>query len=126
MRAALVVDGRVANVVQVPSLDFIPGLVDGDGLNIGDPIDEGGAPMLPQSIPMLNLNLVLIEDGHLSAVEQKLADMPGEKGQRARAYWAKALTARRDNEFVNELWSDLYLTEAEFDDAWRRAAAMNP
>lgn len=97
----------------------------GDGLALREPVAPVGAA-LPESIPMLNLHLVLIEDGHLTTVEQTIAAMPGETGQRARAYWAKALTARRDNEFVNELWPDLYADEAAFDDAWRRAAAMNP
>lgn len=98
---------------------------DRDGLVDAGPIVPAPEPLV-ESVPMLNLHLVLIEDGHLSTVEQAIAAMPGEKGQRARAYWAKALSARRDNEFVNELWPDLYADEAGFDDAWRRAAAMNP
>lgn len=96
-----------------------------DGLVDAGPIVPAPEPLV-ESVPMLNLHLVLIEDGHLSTVEQAIVAMPGEKGQRARAYWAKALTARRENEFVEELWPDLYPNEAAFDDAWRRAAAMNP
>lgn len=84
------------------------------------------AEALPEAIPMLNLHLVLIEDGHLETVEQAIAAMSGDAGQRARAYWAKALTARRDNEWVDLLWPQLYPDEAAFNDAWRRAAALNP
>lgn len=85
------------------------------------------APVAPvPAIPMLNLNLVLIEDEHLQTVENIIATMPGAEGQRARAYWSKALTARRDNELVNLLWPQLYASEAEFDSAWARAAALDP
>jgi hypothetical protein len=89
-------------------------------------IAAAAQPVLPDAIPMLNLHLVLIEDGHLDTVEQILAAGTGTEGARARAYWAKALTARRDNELVASLWPALYGTEEAFNDAWRRAAALNP
>lgn len=79
-----------------------------------------------ESIPMLNLQLVLIEDGKLATVQAILDGMTGDDGAKAQAYWAKALTARRDNYLVNQMWPVLYATEAEFNDAWARAAALNP
>lgn len=83
-------------------------------------------PALADAVPMLNLYLVLIEDGHMSSVQGALTSMQGDDGLRARAYWDKALTARRDNALVNELWPMLYEDEAAFNEAWARAAALNP
>lgn len=96
-----------------------------DGLEDADPIVPA-PPLLPEAIPMLNLHLALIEDGHMETVEQMLAAGTGAQGARARAYWAKAMTARLDNEVVMALWPVLYGTEEEFHEAWRRAAALNP
>lgn len=79
-----------------------------------------------EAIPMLNLQLVLIEDGKLAPAENAIMNMPGVEGQRARAYWARAQTARLDNVVVGLLWPQLYEDEAAFLDAWQRAAAMNP
>lgn len=36
MKAALVIDGKVKNIIVVPSLDFTPNIVDGSGARIGD------------------------------------------------------------------------------------------
>lgn len=82
--------------------------------------------LLAESIPMLNLQLILIDDGHLLTVEQMLEAMSGDDGLRARALWNKAETARRDNWLVEMMWPQLYTSEADFNDAWRRAAALNP
>lgn len=79
-----------------------------------------------ESIPMLNLQLVLIEDGKLAPAENAIMNMPGTEGQRARAYWNRALSARLNNTVVALLWPQLYEDEAAFLDAWRRAAAMDP
>lgn len=79
-----------------------------------------------QSIPMLNLQLALIDDGKLARAEAIIAEMPGEDGERARAYWAKAMTARLDNDVVQALWPQLYAGEAAFIAAWQRASTMDP
>lgn len=87
-------------------------------------------PSLPppesESIPMLNLHLVLIEDGHLLTVEGMINSMEGDEGLRAKALWSKALTARRDNWLVNAMWPQLYGNEGAFNAAWDRAAALDP
>lgn len=88
--------------------------------------DAADHPPPVDAIPMLNLMLLLIEDGHLSTVQGALTSMSGTEGDRARAYWERAQTARRDNELVNQLWPQLYEDEAAFNAAWARAAAMNP
>ncbi|GGX98996.1 hypothetical protein GJV26_15935 [Massilia dura] len=86
------------------------------------------APVMPPaaSIPMLNLQLALIDDGKLVQAEAIIAEMPGDDGLRARAYWARAQTARLDNDVVQALWPQLYETDEAFLASWRRAAEMNP
>lgn len=87
---------------------------------------EANRPDAVQAVPMLNLHLVLIDDGHLTTVQQMIASMEGDDGLRARAMWEKAQTARRDNWLVQALWPQLYADEAAFNSAWRRAAALDP
>jgi hypothetical protein len=89
-------------------------------------ITAAAAEAAPASIPMLNLQLALIDDGKLAQAEAIIADMPGGDGQRARAYWARAQNARLDNEVVGILWPQLYDSEDAFKEAWHRAAEMNP
>jgi hypothetical protein len=139
MRAHVIKDGKVANTIEVESLTSILGLklIDaaaggqaGDSYNeatkeFTSPVVADPAPP-PESIPMLNLQLALIDDGKLVQAEAIIAEMPGDDGLRARAYWARALTARLDNEVVGLLWPQLYGNEDEFQAAWRRAAEMNP
>lgn len=98
-----------------------------DGLVKLPPDDAGhGLPRLADSIPMLNLQLVLIEDGKLDEAEEAIAALTGSDGQRARAYWSRAMTARLDNDLVQSLWPLLYASQDDFLDAWSRASAMNP
>lgn len=80
----------------------------------------------PKSVPMLNLHLVLIDDGHLSKAQSTITSMKGVEGLRARAYWDKAVTVRRDSPLISHLWPVLYPDAAAFEAAWARAAAMNP
>lgn len=84
------------------------------------------APAVAESVPMLNLQLILIEDGKLATVQAILDGMTGADGAKAQAYWSKALTARRDNYLVAQLWPAIGYDEAGFNDAWSRAAALNP
>lgn len=134
---AHILDGesRIINTIVVESLDVIPGLIDASlGGRIGDMYISPGvfeSPEVPEpepaeAVPMLNLQLILIDDGKLATVEGIIAAMPGVDGDRARAYWAKALTARRDNDLVAQLWPAIEYTEAQFNNAWARAAALNP
>ena len=90
------------------------------------PEDEAPPAPLAESVDMLNLQLVLIDDGKLAQVEAIIGGKAGDDGARARAYWSKARTARRDNYLVAQLWPAIGYTEAAFNDAWRRAAALNP
>lgn len=50
MRAAVIVGGAVANVIEVESLDVIPGLIDGEDASIGDLWD--GEAFTKQTVPI--------------------------------------------------------------------------
>lgn len=116
----------VSGQVAVPGM---PMLVGGDWTQtwtLRDETPEEAAAKVAESVPMLNLQLVLIEDGKLEAVEAILGSMTGADGAKARAYWLKALTARRDNYLVAQLWPAIGYNEAGFNSAWARAAALNP
>ena len=140
MRAHVIKDGKVVNTIEVETLTSIPGLALIDavgGGKVGDTYNEAiktfttppavtGPVPLAESIPMLNLQLALIDDGKLVQAEAIIAEMPGDDGLRARAYWARAQTARLDNDVVQALWPQLYETDEVFLASWRRASAMNP
>lgn len=87
---------------------------------------SASAPPPIVAVPMLNLQLILIDDGKLAAVEGIIAGMAGDDGARARAYWTKALTARRDNYLVEQLWPAIGYDLEGFNSAWARAAALVP
>ncbi|MER2538961.1 MAG: hypothetical protein ABTQ26_06950 [Azonexus sp.] len=53
MKAAIVKNGVVENVIEVVTLDFIPGLVNGDGASIGDTWD--GTKFFKPAPPMPSL-----------------------------------------------------------------------
>ena len=126
-------DGVIINTIVVDSLDFLPNLVDASlGGAIGDRVSGTHVvPALPpvvaiDSVPMLNLEQILIEDGKLAAVQEIIAGMTGDEGARARAYWVRAQTARRDNYLVERLWPLIGYDLAGFNAAWARAAVFNP
>ncbi|MBZ2208466.1 hypothetical protein [Massilia soli] len=115
-----------------PGQVAVPGMpvqLDGEWMQtwtLRDETPEEAAAKIAESVPMLNLQLVLIEDAKLDTVQAILDSMTGADGAKARAYWAKALTARRDNYLVAQLWQAIGYDEAGFNAAWARAAALNP
>ncbi len=132
MRAAHIENGVVTNYCEVAGIDGIQYL-DPAGSVIGS-VWSGGmfhapappTPVVPESVPMLNLQLVLISDGKLNAVETILSGLTGDDGLRALAYWHKAQTARRDNYLVTALAPMIGYDDESLDGAFVRAAALNP
>lgn len=68
--------------------------------DINERREQASIPVVPQSVPMLNAHLVLIETGRMAAVRTFLDAMAGPAGEAARAYFDKALTMRRDHPLV--------------------------
>ncbi|MES2349974.1 MAG: hypothetical protein V4641_20610 [Pseudomonadota bacterium] len=79
---------------------------------------------VPQRIPMLNAHLVLIDAGWFDDVLAYLASIPGPDGQKARAYFDKALTMERNNPLVLGIPAALGKTDAEVDALFTAADAL--
>lgn len=121
MRAHLLDEnGVIINTILVDDLDFMPGLVDAEiGGNIGDSIINGApvpkpqdaAPVVPETVPMLNAELVLIGAGYWDDVQAFVAA----RGPYALAFLTRAQTMRRDNVLVNAWATARNITEAQLD-----------
>ena len=70
-------------------------------------------PVVPEEVPMLNARLVLIDGGHLVAIEAYADAMPGIEGEKARAYLKHAQTVRRDHYMVEAMRVLRELTHAQ-------------
>lgn len=125
--------GVIINTIVVPSLGFLPNLVDASiGGGIGDSIINGILilkPMpavVPDSVPMLNAHLALIAAGKMDAVTAAIEGMDVVDQQAANAYLNLAQTCRRDNALVAQLGPLIGLDSAGLDQLFIAAAALNP
>lgn len=82
-------------------------------------------PVVPQRVPMLNAHLVLIETGLMPALRTFLDAMPGTEGDMARAQFEMALTMARNHPLVLDIPAALGVTEAEVDQLFITAGALN-
>jgi hypothetical protein len=137
MRAAIIQDGHVANIIEVESLSFLPGLVAADGAAIGDawdgtafvrpapPPSTPAAPSIPEEVSMWQARAVLIEDDLLDAVNAVLAKIPDERARKlAQAKFEYSSTVRRDDPLVTTIIPQLGKTESEIDAMFVRAFAL--
>ena len=83
-------------------------------------------PVVPQSVPMLNAHLALIAAGWMTSIKAYLDALTGPAGDAARAYFTLAQTMRRDHDLVLSIPAALGKTEAEVDDLFIQAAALDP
>ncbi|MEH6435775.1 hypothetical protein [Massilia sp. DD77] len=86
---------------------------------------QAARPVVPDRIPMLNAHLVLIDEGWMPELRAFLDTMPGPEGEKARAYFDKALTMARDHDLVLAIPAVLGKTEAEVDQLFIKAGALN-
>lgn len=82
-------------------------------------------PVVPQRVPMLNAHLVLIETGWMPLIDSFIDNMPENARSKARAYLTQAETMARDNELVLAIPAALGKTEAEVDQLFITAGALN-
>jgi hypothetical protein len=130
MRAHQIENGIVVNTIIVESLDSMPGLtlIEATTGGIGDSVVNGVVvprpapePTVPESVPMLNACLVLIQAGYWDDVRSFVAA----QGQLAVAMFERAQTMRRDNGLVNA-WAQARGKTGELDGLFIAAAALNP
>jgi hypothetical protein len=82
---------------------------------------RNAGPMVPESVPMLNAELVLISAGYWDDVQAFVK----EQGAVAVAFLNRAQTMRRDNALVNA-WAAARGKSGELDGLFIEAAALNP
>jgi len=70
---------------------------------------------VPQSVPMRNARLMLLQEGLLTTVQEHIANMEGVEGEAARINWEFALTVERNDPLVKYLIPTLGKTEDEID-----------
>lgn len=122
MRAAIIQNGVVTNIIEVESLSQFPGLVEATGAAIGDlwngstfakPVPS--APIVPEWVPMLDAHLTLIDAGLYDQVDAYFAGLTGTQGAKDRAFWLRAQKVRRDDPRVEAMRVQLQKTHAEID-----------
>jgi len=105
--------------------DFAPGLYEWrDGALVAK---KPPAPLVevPARVPMLNAHLVLIEMDWWEPLQAYIGTMPAKQQLLARTYMAQALTMARDHDLVLAIPAALGKTEAEVDQLFIMAGALD-
>ena len=82
-------------------------------------------PTVPQRVPMLNAVLVLIDADWWEPLNAHIETLPAKERLIARAYLDRAQTMARDNALVLSIPAVLGKTEAEVDELFILAGALN-
>ncbi len=115
MRAAIIRDGAVWNIVDVESLAGSPFtlVACGPDVRIGDLYDgqvfsrPAVVPAVPQEVTMRQARLALIDAGKLALVDTLLDSLAEPMKTRARAEWEYSSTVQRTHPFVMMLGTQL-------------------
>lgn len=83
------------------------------------------APVVPQRVPMLNAVLTMIEAGWWDPLNAHVESLAPKERAIARAYLDRALTMARDHDLVKSIPAALGKTEADVDQLFIVAGAMN-
>jgi hypothetical protein len=127
MRAAIIENGTVANIILVDSLD---GQIDGANANIGDTWDgatfttPAPAVTVPPAVTMRQARLALLGAGMLSTVNTAIAGMQGAQGEAARIEWEYARDVLRDSALIGGLMPALGMTSEQIDALFIAAASL--
>lgn len=130
MRAAIIQNGKVQNVIELDSLIDLPGAVACPDNDIGDSFDGQGftkaivAQPIPTVVEMYQARAALIKAGLFDTVNNALIAMPGLDGQLARNEWEFSPTLKRDHPLVSTLSAEIGLTSAQLDSLFSSAAQL--
>jgi hypothetical protein len=91
--------------------------------NTPEPADAPPVPVIT-SVEMRQARLALLEQGLLTQVNNAVATMPGELGNKARIEWEFSNAVRRDKPLVQVVAASLGLTSQQIDDLFALAATL--
>lgn len=130
MRAAIIENEIVVNVVLVDDLGALPGLIDGSGADIGDTWDgtsfttPGARVVVPSSVTMRQAKLALRRAGMLAAIDAAVAAMPGDEGDDARIEWQYGKDVERSSPLVASMMPMVGATPSQIDELFILAATL--
>lgn len=94
-----------------------------DALRTSQPTNAPPVPVIT-SVEMRQARLALLEQGLLTQVNNAVATMPGELGDKARIEWEFSNTVKRDKPLVQVVAASLGLTSQQIDDLFALAATL--
>ena len=136
MRAAVIENGVVSTVVDVPSLDAFGEdvkLVEASEWVVSGATWDGEVftnptpppPQIPTSVTMRQARLALLGAGLLDDIEEAIASIPDPVQRRAaQIEWEYATIVERSSALIQQLAPTLGMTEAQMDELFATAAAL--
>ena len=124
MRAHIIENGKVANTIEVESLDFIPGLVDASnggktGDNYADGVFTTPEPVIviPEFVSMAQARKALVMGGiTMASVDAATTAIVDDAARElAQIDWEYEIVVRRDSPLVSTLGTSLSLTDTQID-----------
>jgi len=128
MRAAVIENGVVVNIIEIPQLDDYPGAVAcPDENGIGDLFENGvfsqpptPEPPIPSTVSMYQARIALHQAGLLATVQAGISQMSEE----AQIKWEFAPTVKRNDALTVALATALNLTEEDLDNLFTTANSI--
>jgi hypothetical protein len=133
MRAAIIVDDKVDNIIEVDALDVLEGvvLVEAPTASIGDAWDgekfvapNPAPPAVPTKVTMRQARLALLAAGTLDQVDTAINALPSPQKEEARIEWDYSSAVERDWPLVAMLGQQLSLDAAALDQLFITAAGL--
>jgi hypothetical protein len=128
MRAAIIENGVVANIIEADNLGVFPGLIDAIGADIGDLWDgstftkpPAPPPVVPQSVSRFQALAALSNAGLLTQAQNAVNASPNPLVPLA---WNNAQTFDRNSSTVATLGPALGLTDAQIDSLFIAASTI--
>ena len=133
MRAHVIEKGVVINTIEVDSLKFIPGLIDGsvgaigwlwDGKTLTAPVEFVVEQTIPDSVTRRQGRLALLRGGYLDDVEAAIAAITDPVERQAAQIEYEADTWERGNAFLQQMWTQLGGTKTGLDELFSLATSL--